>query len=87
MRIKKIIFIFLLCSLFPVPCSLVFAKGKTDIEEQKPINNEWFLCVTQFDYSMLQPSQRITGSVLTRSLVNELNSVSYRLRISPEYAY
>jgi len=70
-------------------CSLVFvfAKGKADIERQKPINNEWFLCVTQFDYSMLQPSQRITGSVLTRSLVNELNSVSYRLRISPEYAY
>jgi len=90
---RKIIFIFFLCSLFPrqlcwrVPCSLVFASGKADIEEQKPLNNEWLLCVTQFDYSMLQPSQRIAGQVITRTLVDTLTSVSYRLRISPEYAY
>jgi hypothetical protein len=84
---KKIIFIFFLCSLFTVHCSLVFASGKTEEEEQKPINNEWLLCVTQFDYSMLQPSQRISGSVITRSLVDTLKSVSYRLRISREYAY
>jgi hypothetical protein len=84
---KKIIFIFLLCSLFPAPCSLVFAKGKADVEEQKPINNEWILCVTQFDYSTLQPSQRIAGQAITRGLVQTLHSVSYRLRISREYAY
>jgi len=84
---RKIIFFFLLCSLLPAPCSLVYAKGKTDAEEQKPINNEWLLCVTQFDYSMLPPSQRISGYVFTRSLLDRLNSVSYRLRISPEYAY
>jgi len=84
---KKIIFIFLLCSLLTAHCSLVFASGKTDEEEQKPINNEWLLCVTQFDYSMLPPSQRISGYVITRSLIDTLKSVSYRLRISPEYAY
>jgi hypothetical protein len=84
---RKKIFFFLLCSLFTVRCSLVFAAGKTDEEEQKPINNEWLLCVTQFDYSMLRPSQRIAGDVITRSLVNTLKLVSYRLRISPEYAY
>jgi len=84
---RRSIFFFLLCSLLTAHCSLVFAKGKTDIEEQKPINNEWLLCVTQFDYSMLQSSQRVAGNVITRSLVNTLNSVSYRLRISPEYAY
>jgi len=78
----------LLCSLLIAHCSLlVFAKGKTDIEEQKPINNEWLLCVTQFDYSMLQPTQRIASQVITRSLVDTLKSVSYRLRISHEYAY
>jgi hypothetical protein len=84
---RKIIFFFLLCSLFPVPCSLVYASGNKDLEEQQPINNEWLLCVTQFDYSTLQPSQRIAGQVITRSLVNTLHSVSYRLRISHEYAY
>jgi hypothetical protein len=66
---------------------LVFSKGKTDEEEQKPINNEWLLCVTQFDYSMLPASQRISGNVITRTLLDTLKSVSYRLRISPEYAY
>jgi hypothetical protein len=84
---RKIIFFFLLCSLLTAHCSLVFAAGKTDAEEQKPINNEWLLCVTQFDYSMLQPSQRISGHVITRNLIDKLKSVSYRLRISPEYAY
>jgi len=84
---KKIIFIFFLCSLLPAPCSLVFAKGKTEVEEQKPINNEWLLCVTQFDYSMLPQSKRISGNVITRSLLDKLNSISYRFRISPEYAY
>ena len=81
---KKII---LLCSLLFSLCSLVFAAGTADTEEQKPINNEWLLCVTQFDYSMIRPSQRIAGDVITRSLVNTLTSVSYRLRVSPEYAY
>ena len=78
----------LLCSLLIAHCSFaVFASGKKDAEDKKPINNEWILCVTQFDYSMLQPAQRIAGNVITRSLVDELKAVSYRLRISPEYAY
>jgi hypothetical protein len=84
---KKIFFIFFLCSLFSVPCSLVYASGNKDEEEKKPINDEWFLCITQFDYSMLPPSQRISGEVITRSLINTLKDVSYRIRISPEYAY
>jgi len=82
--VNKRFIIFFLFSFFPF---IVFAKGKTDVEEQTPINNEWLLCVTQFDYSMLQPSQRISGHVITRSLVNTLHSVSYRLRITHEYAY
>jgi len=80
---KKIIFF----SLLIAHCSLLIAGGKTDTEEQKPINNEWLLCVTQFDYSMLHPSQHISGDVISRSLVDALKSVSYRLRISREYAY
>jgi hypothetical protein len=79
---KLILFSFLIFHF-----SFVFALGAKDAEEQKPINNEWLLCVTQFDYSMLQPSQRISGDVITRSLIDALKSVSYRLRISREYAY
>jgi len=84
---RKIIFFFLLCSLFSAPCSLLYAKGKTDAEEKKTINDEWLLCVTQFDYSLIKPAQRIAGDVITRSLVDTLKTVSYRLRVSPEYAY
>ncbi|MDR2923590.1 MAG: PEGA domain-containing protein [Treponema sp.] len=81
---KKLI----LCSLLIAHCSFVVsASGVKAEEEQKPINNEWLLCITQFDYSMLPPSQRISGDVISRSLINELKSVSYRFRISPEYAY
>ena len=84
MVIKRILIFFFLFSFFPF---ILFAAGKTDEEEQKPINNEWLLCVTQFDYSMLPPSLRISGQVITRTLLDTLKSVSYRLRISPEYAY
>jgi hypothetical protein len=80
---KKLI----LCYLLFVICYFVSALGKKDEEEHKPINNEWLLCVTQFDYSQLQPSQRISGDVIARNLIDALQSVSYRLRISGEYAY
>jgi hypothetical protein len=77
----------LLCSLLIAHCSLLTALGNKDAQEKKPINNEWLLCVTQFDYSLLPPSQRISGDVIARSLIDTLRSVSFRLRISREYAY
>jgi hypothetical protein len=80
---KKIIFFSLLISLY----SSLFALGKKDEQEVVKVNNEWLLCVTQFDFSMIPPSQRISGEVVTRSLIKKLNDVSYRLRVSPEYAY
>jgi hypothetical protein len=45
------------------------------------------LCITDFDYSGLPSDRRIAGEVLTRSLVDKLTAVNYRLRLSPEYAY
>jgi hypothetical protein len=69
--------------LFSAPLS---AKGKKDTDEKKTQNDEWILCITAFDYSMLF-ARRVAGDVITRELVNKLNSVSYRIRISPEYAY
>lgn len=69
-----------------LPGQLLFSLGRK--EEEKPlINNEWVLCITDFDYSRLPPARRITGDVLVRNLVEKMLSVSYRFRISPEYAY
>jgi hypothetical protein len=65
----------------------VFGRGKTE-EAEKPIHNgEWVLCVTSFDMSALPENRRIVGEVMTRSLVNTVNAVDHRIRISPEYAY
>jgi hypothetical protein len=43
--------------------------------------------VTAFDVSALPASRRIVGEVLATSVVNALNSLEYRLRLAPEYAY
>ncbi|MDR0291012.1 MAG: hypothetical protein LBI06_08770 [Treponema sp.] len=67
-----------------IPHSL-FASGAKDSEETAQ-SNEWVLCITAFDYS-LSPARRITGDVIVRDLVDKLKQVSYRFRISPEYAY
>ena len=77
-------FLFLFSFLFFSPS--LFAKGKKDTTEKEPINNEWILCVTAFEYK-LSSSRRITGDVITRSLVDKLKTIDYRLRISHEYAY
>jgi hypothetical protein len=82
--IKLNIFFVTCCLLAVVP---IFAAGKTDTLEPTPLNNEWVLCVTAFDYSGLPSARRITGDVITRGLVEKLKMVNYRLRISPEYAY
>jgi len=82
---KAFYLLFVICYLLPV--TFLSARGKKDAEEPKTINNEWLLCVTAFDYSQMSPARRITGDVITRDLVNKLDLVSYRFRISPEYAY
>jgi len=76
--------LYLLLILFSLPS--LFARGNKD-EEAKYLNNEWILCVTAIDQSQLTPVRQLAGNVLARDLVSKLHSVSYRLRISPEYAY
>jgi hypothetical protein len=65
----------------------VFAKGKTDEVEIKKQNDEWFLCITNFDTSSLPADKINISSVISRELTYRLSSISYRTRISPEYAY
>jgi hypothetical protein len=65
----------------------IFARGKTEEPEKVPQNAEWVLCVTDFNISSLPPDRRIIGEVMTRKLVDTINTVDHRIRISPEYAY
>jgi len=80
-----LLILLILCSLFLAPS--LHASGKKDSGNQDTLNNEWILCVTAFDFSLLPPSRRIAGDIITRNLVDKFNAVNYRLRISPEYAY
>jgi hypothetical protein len=79
--------VFLWVIYFLLTSSGLFAFGKKEAEEIKALNNEWLLCVTGFDIAALPETKRPIGEVFNRSLVDTFKTVSYRLRISPEYAY
>ncbi|MDR1252947.1 MAG: hypothetical protein LBK62_12425 [Treponema sp.] len=68
-------------------CSGLFGIGKKEEPQRTVMNNEWLLCVTNFDSSTLPENRQAVGEVITRSLVDTLKVVNYRIRISPEYAY
>jgi hypothetical protein len=61
--------------------------GKTEETAGESVNKEWVLCVASFDVSALPVSRRIVGEVLAVNLADYLNDISYRIRVSPEYAY
>ena len=85
---KKLYLLFFLFAFFSCLLSpLLSASGKKDADDSIYLNSEWILCVTAFDQSLLAPERQLAGNVLNRDMVNKLHSVSYRLRVSPEYAY
>lgn len=65
----------------------LFASGKKEEPEIKTQNDEWFLCVTDFDVSSLPEEKLTVSGVITKKVVDRLKVISYRTRISPEYAY
>ncbi|MDR2480425.1 MAG: hypothetical protein LBD48_14100 [Treponema sp.] len=85
--IRNALFVIFVTACFTLPASSLFARGAAEAAGQTTLNNEWTLCVTGFDISGLPASGNVIGSVITRSLVNILKTVSYRIRVSPEYAF
>ncbi|MDR2019999.1 MAG: PEGA domain-containing protein [Treponema sp.] len=65
----------------------VYARAKAGEEPLPPINQEWVLCVTAFDVSALPLSNRIAGETMAKALVDALDPVNRRIRVSREYAY
>jgi len=65
----------------------LFASGKVEETEVKAQNDEWVLCVTDFDVSSVPEEKLSIAGVITRKFVEKLNVISYRTRVSPEYAY
>jgi len=65
----------------------VFASGRTEETETQTQNGEWILCVTNFDLSSLPAEKMAVAGVITRKVVEGLGTISFRLRISEEYAF
>jgi hypothetical protein len=65
----------------------LFSGAKQEETEKKPRNPEWTLAVTAFDVSALPPSRRVVGDLLVKNLLNELNAISYRVRVSEEHTF
>jgi hypothetical protein len=68
-------------------CTRVSAAGKKDEAEKQALNNNWILCITEFDRSSLPESRRNVPDVFMRALTNTFKTINYRVRVSPEYAY
>ncbi|MDR3191755.1 MAG: hypothetical protein LBT87_01680 [Treponema sp.] len=85
---RRPVLVFFPVLFFLLSTAFLFPRGKKEAEEPKePRDTEWVLSVTAFDVSALSEPRKVIGELLQRSLVDSLNSVSYRIRVSPEYAW
>ena len=66
---------------------LLFARGRADEAEVQTQNDEWILCITNFDTDSLLPERNIVSGVIMRKLVEKIDAINYRTIISSEYAY
>jgi len=80
---------FCLILLFIALSAHVFARGKADAaqSEIKTQNDEWVLCITNFDVSSLYAEKANISGNVSRNMVERFNAINFRTRISPEYAY
>ena len=68
--------------------SWLFAMGINEQEPEKEIQkDDWLLCITEFDSSLLSESKIPVANMIMKKLVESLDTISYRTRVSPEYAY
>jgi len=82
---SKVVF-FILIFLFL--STLLFASGAQDAEtEIQTQNDEWILCVTDFDLSSLPDEKMAIAGVITRKVVERISTISFRSRIYEEYAF
>jgi len=67
----------------------LYARGAPQIHllELKTQNDDWILCITDFDVSTLPEDKTNIADVVSKYFVNRLSEISYRFRISPEYTY
>jgi len=65
----------------------LFAGGMSEPDEIKTQNNEWILCIANFEVDSIPENRSGISNSIMRNFVESLNRISYRTRISPEYAF
>jgi len=79
---KSLFFIF----LFLATCACLFAFGTQEAQVVTQ-NNDWTLCITDFDISSLSSDKQIIKGLIVMRFAQRLGSINYRTRVSPEYAW
>jgi len=83
---KRICFFIFIVFSFNI-CIFALGKSEADKDEINKQDNEWILCVTDFDVKSMPPGKLSVAGAITKKVVDRLNEISYRARVSPEYAY
>jgi len=73
--------------IFLVSGTRLFARGNVEESEIKTQNDEWILCVSDFDLSALPEEKKAIATVITRKVVERLSAINYRARVSEEFAF
>jgi len=76
-----------LALLFFAMLNSLFASGKKQKEEKKPVNAQWTLCITAFDVSNISLAWQTAGDTVTRSIAAALQNLDFRFRGEEESAY
>ncbi|MDR0322592.1 MAG: hypothetical protein LBI28_13935 [Treponema sp.] len=80
---SKVLVLILLFSYYPV----LFALGSVEETESETKKDQWLLCVANFDSSSLAQNKKSVANTVMRKLVENIDTISYRTRVSSEYAY
>jgi hypothetical protein len=80
---SRILILFLFFSL----SSVIFALGVTEETEKEAQRDKWLLCIANFDSSSLPENKKNVADTIMKKLVESIDTINYRTRVSPEYAY
>jgi len=65
----------------------LFSLGIGEVTEPQTQKDEWLLCIASFDSGSLAENKKNVADAVMKQLVESLNTINYRTRVSPEYAY